>query len=219
MRLRGRSANVIDSGFGTEAGPMSHGHKTEKQWETWLALKLQTWCGSQVSLSTIPVRTKKTSKTTECSMGYLCGGVAYSVFADTSDWNNNEIGKPYSGAILTEISGGMRPDIVLRSTVSDQNRIFIEIKESAKLNYTFYDSQIVRYFIHLLATSTSSKQRDTDLRRAILLAAPDHWFDEKQKVAPWDDFCDRFAGLADKMDITLGEIRLNDDLLIAEPVQ
>jgi len=82
----------------------------------------------------------------------------------------------------------------------------------AELNYGLYDSQVVRYFIHLLATSTD-RQPGSDMRRAILLAAPDSWF-EDSKAAPWQDFCDRYAGLARAFGITIGEIRLTDKLLI-----
>jgi hypothetical protein len=157
--------------------------------------------GNCKSLSTIPVR----SKTGESSIGALCGDFAYEVFKDTSDWNHQRK-KFYTDPILTDISGGITPDIVLRSKLSNQNRIYIEVKEAVPLNYDMFASQVVRCFIHLLTTST---MKQPDLRRAILLAAPNYWFDDKKKVAPWDDFCDRCAGLASVFDITLGEIRLN----------
>jgi hypothetical protein len=180
---------------------MSYGHMNEKRWEEWLVQKLQLSCGNCQSLSTIPVR----SKTGESSIGALCGDFAYEVFKDTSHWNH-QWKEFYKDPILTDISGGMGPDIVLRSKRSNQNRIYIEVKEAVPLRYGVFDSQVVRYFIHLLTTST---MKQPDLRRAILLAAPNYWFDDKKKVAPWDDFCDRYAGLASVFDITLGEIRLN----------
>src|SRR5580704_11972608 len=152
--------------------------KSEKEWETWLADKLRSKSCS--SLSTIPVRLKTgPSKTDECSIKHLCGDFDYCVFQDTSLWNHHISNgdRFYRSPILTNISGGVTPDIVLRSRQSNENRIYIEVKVSAKLSYGLYDSQAVRYFIHLLATSTSTlRLPDSDMRRAILLAAPDSWF-------------------------------------------
>ncbi|MFT2095811.1 hypothetical protein ACMS1Z_14335 [Acidiphilium multivorum] len=183
--------------------------KTESEWQGWLANKLRDSCGCSKSLSAIPVKLAAT----ESSIGSLCGDLAYQVFEDTSDWNHHrKLLDPHR--ILTDISGGMTPDIVLRSGESGQNRIFIEVKEKATLSYHMYDSQIVRYFIHLLATSSQSAKGKADLCRAVLLAAPDYWFDNKKLVKPWSDFCERYAGLAAAFDVTLGEIRLNDKLLV-----
>ncbi|MGC9270919.1 hypothetical protein [Acidiphilium sp.] len=183
--------------------------KTEVDWQRWLVEKIRSSCGNPDSLSTIPVKTL----TNESSIGSLCGTFDYDVFEDTSFWNHQrEVSDKHN--VLMDISGGMTPDIVLRSGKSGQNRIYIEVKEKAKLSYGIYDSQVVRYFLHLLATSKSTKMQPySELRRAIILAAPDYWFDNAKLVEPWHDFCKRYAGLAEAFDVTLGEIRLNDKLL------
>ncbi|MCW8308864.1 hypothetical protein AruPA_17665 [Acidiphilium sp. PA] len=188
---------------------MSDVRWSETKWQKWLVEKLQASCGNRELLSTIPVNLV----TAESSIGSLCGDFQYSIFEDNSDWNRQRK-TSYSRQILMDISGGMTPDIVLRSGVSDENRIYIEVKEQASINYGMYDSQMVRYFLHLLATSKSTKsQPHTDLRRAVILAAPDYWFEKNTSAKYWYDFCERFAGLADAFDVTLGEIRLNDQLL------
>jgi hypothetical protein len=97
----------------------------------------------------------------------LIGDLRFELFPDTSDWNQTP-------RLMGEIIGGMTPDVVLRSVATDENRIIIEVKLNQRLNYGVPDSQIVRYFLHLLALTES--RRGMDIRRAVLVAAPAEWF-------------------------------------------
>jgi hypothetical protein len=60
---------------------------------------------------------------------------------------------------MRDVAGGVTPDIVLRSRVSGQNRIYVEVKDSEPLHYDIEDSQIVRYFLHLLGTTTKVSEK------------------------------------------------------------
>jgi hypothetical protein len=106
---------------------------------------------------------------------------------------------------MQDLVGGVTPDIVLRSKSSGQNRIYIEVKDTEPLGYGIEDSQIVRYFLHLLAMTT--KGPSSDIKRAVLLCAPSAWFQVERNAKTWNHFLDRFLGLAKAFDITLGEIR------------
>jgi hypothetical protein len=129
----------------------------------------------------------------------LIGAHRYTVFEDTSEWN------PYP-ELMVDLTGGMTPDIVIRSGENGhENRIYIEVKETRKLSYGDVDSQAVRYFLHLLAT-TRKKPASIDIRRALLLAAPAAWFEREQTVKAWRYFLQTYKGLATVFDITLGEI-------------
>ncbi len=68
------------------------------------------------------------------------------------------------------------------------------------------DSQIARYFLHLLATTSKSPKEGADIRRAVLLRAPDAWFKVKGNAETWNHFLRCFSGLATAFDITLGEL-------------
>jgi len=75
---------------------------------------------------------------------------------------------------MLDVIDGMIPDIVLRSPISRQNRIYIEVKDTEPLGYGIEDSKIARYFLHLLATTTRGPKEGNDIRRAVLLCARLH---------------------------------------------
>jgi hypothetical protein len=129
----------------------------------------------------------------------LLGGNEVTVFHDTTDWNPHP-------KLMQDLVGGVTPDIVLRSKSSGQNRIYIEVKDTETLGYGIDDSQIVRYFLHLLAMTT--KAPSSDIKRAVLLCAPSRWFQVEHNARTWNHFLDRFSGLAKAFDITLGELRV-----------
>ncbi len=140
-----------------------------------------------------------TSSTSDAkSIADLCLDNPFDIFQDTSDWNPHP-------QLMSEIIGGMRLDIVLRSRNSEKNRIIIEVKETMPLGYGVHDSQVIRYFLHLLAMSSSTV--GLDIRRAVLLAAPNRWFEENTGDA-WKYFLNRYTDLARAFDITLGELRI-----------
>jgi hypothetical protein len=131
----------------------------------------------------------------------------YSVFKDTSAWWKH-------CDLLVEVSGGMTPDIVVRSHGADgarwQNRILIEVKDRSELGGEQEASQAVRYLLHLLAT-TSRDPGHRDLRRGVLLAAPARWFDPKNKTArKWRYFVEKYSDLARIFDVTIGEIHVEE---------
>lgn len=145
------------------------------------------------------VNLKIASSTSDArSIADLCLDSPFDIFQDTSDWNPHP-------KFMIEIIGGMRPDIVLRSKSSTENRIIIEVKETEPLRYGVHDSQVIRYFLHLLAISSSKVGQD--IRRAVLLVAPDRWFEGKKGDA-WKYFLNRYTDLARAFDVTLGELRI-----------
>jgi hypothetical protein len=110
---------------------------------------------------------------------------------------------------MTDVIGGMTPDIVIRSAASAQNRIIIEAKGTDKLSYGIVDSQVVRYFLWLLAATERGPGRH-DIRRAVLLAAPTDWFNCDSTARSWNYFLKHYRHLASEecgFDIILGEIR------------
>jgi hypothetical protein len=130
----------------------------------------------------------------------LLGGHKPTIFHDTNEWN------PYPKC-MQDLIGAMTPDIVLRSPVSGQNRMIIEVKDSEPLGYGVEDSQIIRYFLHLLASTTKVPEKGaTDIRRAVLLCAPSVWFRNAGNAKTWNHFMEHFSGLAKAFDITLGEL-------------
>lgn len=131
----------------------------------------------------------------------LCCGTEFEIFQDDSRWN------PYPD-FMADVIGGMTPDIVLRSKASGENRIYIEVKETQVLGYGTTDSQIVRYFLHLLATSTRLTGGMSEIRRGILLAAPPKWFSDTCTGSDWREFIRTYSGLAKAFDITLGEVHI-----------
>lgn len=135
------------------------------------------------------------------SLADLLCGMEPDVIHDNSDWNPQP-------RLMQDVIGGMIPDIVLRSPLSGENRIYIEVKDSAPLGYGIEDSQVVRYFLYLLATTRRiPKKGATDMRRAILLCAPSEWFQNDSDAKSWTHFVQHFSGLARTFEITLGEMR------------
>lgn len=130
----------------------------------------------------------------------LLGGHKPTIFHDTNEWN------PYPKC-MQDLIGGMTPDIVLRSPISGQNRIYIEVKDAEQLGFGIEDSQIIRYFLHMLAATTRIPEKGTtDIRRAVLLCAPSMWFKNDGNAKTWNHFMEQFSGLAKAFDVTLGEI-------------
>ena len=125
------------------------------------------------------------------------------VFQDDSEWNTHK-------GFMVDVAGGMTPDIVLRLKGSGQNRICIEVKESQCLGYNTEDSQIIRYFLHLLAILEQKPHGVTDIGRAIILAAPSNWFENSRTGTEWRYFTDHYTDLARAFGITLGELRMDN---------
>lgn len=134
----------------------------------------------------------------------LIGDKGFELIADDSRWN------PHPKFML-DIIGGMIPDIVLRSKVSNENRIYIEVKKTQPLGYGKVDSQIVRYLLHLLAISHGKPSGGADdISRAVLLAAPPSWFAVNANHDAWGYFLETYTGLASCFGVTLGELHLQD---------
>ncbi|OQW33800.1 MAG: hypothetical protein A4E19_02840 [Nitrospira sp. SG-bin1] len=178
----------------------------EKNLEDALAAKLERALLDRSLLRDIRI----ISGTSDASCLYdLVSERDYKIFQDRSDWN------PVP-TLMIDVAGGMVPDLVLRSIASNENRIYIEVKYTEDLNYDRPLSQIVRYFLHLLCTTRQSPlPKKQDIRRAVLLAAPSAWFENKTHANKWYYFLDRYADLAKlpEVDITLGELRLDTTCL------
>ena len=134
----------------------------------------------------------------------LVGENQFELVQDNTDWN------PLPND-LYDLMHGKVPDIVLRSSMTGKNRIYIEVKLSADLgaeSEVAY-SQVVRYFLHLLATTRRFDGGiKTDIRRAMLLAAPSSWFKKPKNSRMWGYFISTYRPIATEFDITLGEIHL-----------
>jgi hypothetical protein len=170
----------------------------EKDLETGLCRRLDDGQADRQLLSNLRLRHSTGDATT---LRDLVGDFPYKIIKDDSLWNLDP-------KLMIEVIGGMTPDIVLRSQVSGENRIYIEVKKSAELNYCRADSQVVRYFLHLLATTRSNPKRD--IRRSLILAAPSSWFEVPANADKWEYFLRTYAPLAFSFDVTLGEIRLDE---------
>ena len=140
----------------------------------------------------------------------LIGEGGFEIIQDDSRWNQNR-------ALSVELFGNLTPDIVLRSRASGENRILIEVKVKEQLRYGIPDSQIVRYFLHLLATTNRTTKGPKDIERAVLLAAPSSWFDRDENAEKWTYFVTHFKDLSRTFDITLGEIRCDDEFFAGGP--
>src|SRR6267143_951558 len=137
------------------------------------------------------------------SFGELFKQLEFKHIHDDSRWNP-------ARNFMKDVIGGMCPDIVLRSKSTGENRIYIEVKDTERLGYRHYDledSQVVRYFLHLLATTTKNPD---DIDRAILLCAPSHWFVDRHNAKAWGYFVEHFSGLAAKFGILIGEVHADE---------
>lgn len=143
-----------------------------------------------------------TRSTSAANLLELIGELDFSVIVDSSDWRKNF-------GLRADFFQGITPDVVITSRASGENRIIVEAKVTEMLGYGEADSQIVRYFLHLLATSSSGQGKD--IRRAVLLAAPSSWFDSERTSRKWRHFLSTYTELATSrgVDITLGEIHCN----------
>lgn len=126
---------------------------------------------------------------------------------DRRTWNTHP-------GVMDDVIGGMTPDIVVRSAVArPENRIYIEAK-SAHGVFTHADhreSQVIRYFLHLLATSHVERS-EPSIRRAVLVAAPSRFFDSSRAAggAAWRYFHERYRDLAEVFGVVIGEIHSED---------
>lgn len=124
------------------------------------------------------------------------------ILQDHSDWNNHKY-------LSADLFGGITPDIVLRSPLSGENRIIIEVKNTAPFGHAELDaSQVLRYFLHLLTTTNRKFKAKEDMPRAVLLAAPSEWF-ESTCAIPWKHFLKQYNPLASQFNILLGGIILD----------
>jgi hypothetical protein len=133
----------------------------------------------------------------------LLKGRDYTHIHNNSDWN------PFKKS-MPDVIGNMCPDVVLRSKATGENRIYIEVKDTNRLadgHYNIEDSQVVRYFLHLLGMTLKNPN---DISRAVLLCAPSRWFTDRHNARAWGYFVEHFSGLATKFDIAIGEVHAED---------
>jgi len=172
----------------------------EKQLEHQIIATLKEGMGNHDRLSAI--RLTNTSSGVQ-TLADLCDSHEFKIIQDHSEWNTNT-------KFMLDVIGGMTPDIVLRSVASQQNRIYIEVKEFAKIGRSKEDSQIIRYFLHLLASSEDNPNGKSDIGRSIILAAPKAWFEASSTNESWKYFLDKYRDLAQAFHITLGELHIEN---------
>lgn len=131
----------------------------------------------------------------------LIGSAVYEIIEDDSRWNPHP-------KLMVDIIGGMTPDVVIRSSTSGENRIYIEVKKTRPIGYERETSQVVRYFLHLLAFT--SREAPGDIRRAMILAAPSSWFKKPRNADVWQYFINTYRDLASGFGITLAELRIDN---------
>jgi len=101
-----------------------------------------------------------------------------------------------------------KPDIALVSKFSGQVRVLIEVKLATDSTHPELDaSQFVRNLLYMLAATDREPQGRADIRRAVLVAAPDAWFMNEKLSRHWSHLVRQYGGLAREFKITLGEIR------------
>lgn len=104
----------------------------------------------------------------------LLNGTQPKIMEGDSDWSTHK-------NLSQDLFGLITPDIVLRSSRAKENRIIIEVKKTSPFTHTELNaSQVLRYFLHLLATT--DQKSASGIRRAILLAAPESWFKSANAV-------------------------------------
>ncbi len=112
-----------------------------------------------------------------------------------------------SSVLSVELFGGLKPDIVIWSKRSSQNRIVIEVKQATEATHKENDaSQFLRYFLHLLVTSDPRPKGKADIHRGVLVAAPAAWFEDRMLSRTWHHLVEHYGPLAEKFHITLGEL-------------
>jgi hypothetical protein len=168
--------------------------RDEKEMETRLCQAILAGENDRTKLASLTLH-RSTSEAR--SLLDLLGAAPYELIQDHSAWN------PYPN-LMIDLTGGMTPDIVLRSRQSGQNRIYIEVKKTQPLGYGKADSQVVRYLLHLLAMTESKPARiPTDIRRAIILAAPESWFAVSRNAKAWEHFLTTYQSLASSFGVTV----------------
>src|SRR3954453_13458049 len=95
----------------------------EKDIENALADSLRKGLSESDSLRNIRISSSTSSAT---SIYDFVENIQYGVFQDTSDWRTEH-------KIMIDVAGGITPDLVLRSTVSGENRIYIEVKNTEEI--------------------------------------------------------------------------------------
>ncbi len=121
-----------------------------------------------------------------------------------------------SSVLSVELFGGLKPDIVLWSKRSSQNRAVIEVKQATKATHKETDaSQFLRYFLHLLVTSDGTPKGKADIGRAVLVAAPAAWFEDRRLSGTWHHLVKHYGSLAETFHITLGELHADSILVPA----
>jgi len=176
----------------------------EKQLETILCEKLLAALTNRAVLNELSLEHSTSDHKT---LGDLIGATPYEVIQDHSRWQQQP-------GFMTDVIGGMTPDIVLRSSLSGENRIYIEVKKDVGIGRgeSHADSQMVRYFLHLLGTTHQRPPRTpTDIGRAVILAAPSSWFTASKNSGRWEYFLEKHTELASCFGITLAELHLIDD--------
>ncbi len=112
-----------------------------------------------------------------------------------------------SAVLSVDLFGGMKPDIVIWSKRSAQNRIVIEVKQATEATHKENDaSQFLRYFLHLLVTSDHRPKGKAEIERGILVAAPTAWFESQALSHTWHHLLRHYGPLAKTFHITLGEL-------------
>jgi hypothetical protein len=103
-----------------------------------------------------------------------------------------------------------RPDLAVVSRASAQTRILIEVKQATSSTHKELDaSQFVRNLLFLLSATDRHPRGNADIRRAVLVAAPQEWFGNKVLSREWDYLVGQYTSLAQTFDITLGAIYLD----------
>lgn len=156
----------------------------------------------------IPIR-KSTINGINC-VADLTGNVEYDLLAEneTKPWKKcPEVGVNIIGGSNT------RPDIILSSKGTGQQRILFEVKYDS--GFTHIEpkiSQVIRYFLYLLYTTEQKPKGKNDIRRGIFLVAPSKWFDSTavDKGPLWRSSVESYRELAGHFDITFGEIHSED---------
>jgi hypothetical protein len=154
----------------------------EKQLETDLCRKLVAGLTDRTNLNEVSL----CRSTSDCkTLRDLIGDAPCDLIEDSSIWQLHP-------KFMVDIIGGMTPDIVLRSSLSGENRIYIEVKNTAEIGYGKAESQVIRYFLHLLATSHKTPPGvSSDIHRALILAAPSSWFAAEKNASTWGYFLDK----------------------------
>jgi hypothetical protein len=112
--------------------------------------------------------------------------------------------------LSVDIFGGCTPDLAIESVISGQLRIVIEVKKNSPFTHKEPDaSQMLSYFLYLLATTTNKSAGADDIPRAVLLAAPSAWFRNNRLSEPWNHLLNHYKPLASAFNVTLGEIHID----------